>query len=107
MLVAEDQRRRGVDSSPIVLARLRAARIHILIPLSRPIVLFAQPLFLDAERIHLVGQRKFALFVIVVRGRRVRPPVRIVVACVAVSAIPRIPEAPPASEAVMKTARVK
>jgi hypothetical protein len=107
MLVAENQRRRGDGSGPFLLARLRAARIHILIPFPLPIVLLAQPLFFDAQRVHLAGQRKFAILIIVIRGRRVRPPVRIVVASVAVSAIPRIPETPPATEAVMKTAGVK
>src|SRR6266404_4729640 len=107
MLVAEDQRRRGDGSGPVFLARLRAAGIYILIPLSLPIVLLAQPLFFDAHRVHLIGLRKFPLLVIVVRGRRIPPPVRIVVAAIAISGIPRIPETPPASEAVMKTARVK
>src|ERR1700687_959368 len=109
MLVAEDQRRRRHGSCPFVLARLRAPRIRflILIPLSLPIFLLAQPLFFDALRVHLAGQRKVALLVIVVRGRRIPPPVRIVIARIAVSAIPRIPETPPATEAVTKTARVK
>src|SRR3979411_265192 len=39
MLVAKAQRRRRDGSGPFVLARLRAARIRILIPLSLPIVL--------------------------------------------------------------------
>src|SRR6202158_2414763 len=109
MLVAEDQRRRRHGSCPFVLARLRAPRIRflILIPLSLPIFLLAQPLFFDALRVHLAGQRKVALLVIVVRGRRIPPPVRIVIARIAVSAIPRIPEAPPATEAVTKTAGAK
>src|ERR1700732_2208139 len=107
MLVAEDQRRRRDGSCPFVLARLRAPRIRFLIPLSLPIFLLAQPLFFDAQRVHLAGLRKVALLVIVVRGRRIPPPVRIVIARIAVSAIPRIPETPPATEAVTKTARVK
>src|SRR6266849_4756516 len=105
MLVAEDQRRRGDNAGPFFPARLRAARIQILIPLSLPIFLLAQPLFFDAQRVHLGGKRQFAILIIVIRGRRVPPPVRIVVARIAVSGIPRIPEAPPATEAVMKTAR--
>src|SRR5713226_511629 len=105
MLVAEDQRRRGDTGGPFILARLRAARIQILIPLSLPVFLLAQPLFFDAQRVHLAGKRQFAILIIVIRGRRVPPPVRIVVARIAVSGIPRIPEAPPATEAVMKTAR--
>src|SRR6266481_6642874 len=107
MLIAEDQRRRRVGSCPVFLARLQAPRIQILIPLSLPIVLLAQPLFFDARRVHLIGLRKFPLLVIVVRGRRIPPPVRIAVAAIAISGIPRIPETPPASEAVMKTVRVK
>jgi hypothetical protein len=105
MLVAKNQRRRGDGSGPFFLARLRRARIHILISLS--IVLLAQSLSFYAYRIHLAGKRQFPLLVIVVRGRRVPPPVRIVVARIAVACIPRIPEAPPATEAVMRTARVK
>src|ERR1700687_2044303 len=107
MLVAENQRRRGDGSGPFLFASLRAARIHILIPCALPIVLLSHPLFSDAQRVHLAGQRKFAILIIVIRGRRVRPPIGIVVACVAVSVIPRIPETPPATEAVMKTAGVK
>src|SRR5260370_10653672 len=107
MLVAEDQLRRRDGSCPFVLARLRAPRIRFLIPLSLPIFLLAQPLFFDAQRVHLAGQRKVALLVIVVRGRRIPPPVRIVIARITISAIPRIPKTPPATEAVTKTARVK
>src|ERR1700674_3468864 len=107
VMIAEHKHGRRDGSGPFFLARLRAARIRILIPLSLPIVLLAQPLFFDAHRVHLAGQRQFAILIIVIRGRRVRPPVRIVVACIAVSAIPRRPETPPATEAVMKTAGVK
>src|ERR1019366_7711243 len=107
MLIAEDKHSRRRYCCMFFLARRWPLRIRILISFSVPILTLAQPLLVEVLCVHLIGKRLFAfsVLVIVVGRRRAPPPVGIVVACVAVSGVPRISVAPAAAVAVMKTTR--